>query len=65
LIHDSTILVHNSFLLEINIDLCMNLFDIACNFTSDRFDNDLGEVIDKAIAQNKMLQNLDLYVSLA
>ena len=24
--------------------------DIACNFTSERFDNDLGEVIDRAIA---------------
>ena len=24
--------------------------DIACNFTSDRFDNDLDEVIDRAIA---------------
>ena len=23
--------------------------DIACNFTSDRFDNDLDEVIDRAI----------------
>jgi len=26
--------------------------DIACNFTSDRFDNDLDEVIDRAIASN-------------
>lgn len=26
--------------------------DIACNFTSDRFDNDLDEVIDRAIANN-------------
>ena len=24
--------------------------DIACNFTSERFDNDLGKVVDKAIA---------------
>ena len=24
--------------------------DIACNFTSDRFDNDLDEVIERAIA---------------
>ena len=26
--------------------------DIACNFTSDRFDNDLDEVIDRAIANH-------------
>ena len=26
--------------------------DIACNFTSDRFNNDLDEVIDRAIANN-------------
>ncbi len=26
--------------------------DIACNFTSDRFDNDLGEVIDRAVAND-------------
>ena len=26
--------------------------DIACNFTSDRFDNDLDEIIDRAIANN-------------
>ena len=26
--------------------------DIACNFTSNRFDNDLDEVIDRAIANN-------------
>ncbi len=26
--------------------------DIACNFTSDRFDNDLEEVIDRAVANN-------------
>ena len=26
--------------------------DIACNFTSDRFDNDLGEVIDRAVADD-------------
>ena len=26
--------------------------DIACNFTSDRFDNDLDEVIDRAVANN-------------
>ena len=26
--------------------------DIACNFTSDRFDNDLDEIIDRAIANH-------------
>ena len=26
--------------------------DIACNFTSDRFDNDLDEVINQAIVNN-------------
>ena len=26
--------------------------DIACNFTSDRFDNDLDEVIDRGFANN-------------
>ena len=26
--------------------------DIACNFTSDRFDKDLDEVIELAIANN-------------
>ena len=26
--------------------------DIACNFTSDRFDNDLAEVIDRAVAND-------------
>ena len=26
--------------------------DIACNFTSDRFDNDLDEIIDRAIVNN-------------
>ena len=29
-----------------------NLFDIACNFSSDRFDNDLNEVIQRAKNNN-------------
>ena len=29
-----------------------DIFDIACNFTSERFDNDLDEVIDRAINNN-------------
>ena len=29
--------------------------DIACNFTSDRFDNDLDEVINQAIVNNLSL----------
>ena len=29
-----------------------NVFDIACNFTSERFDNDLDEVIERAIKNN-------------
>ena len=29
-----------------------DIFDIACNFTSERFDNDLNEVIDRAIKNN-------------
>ena len=29
-----------------------DIFDIACNFTSERFDNDLNEVIDNAIENN-------------
>ena len=28
------------------------IVDIACNFTSDRFDNDLDEIIDRAIVNN-------------
>ena len=30
----------------------INLFDIACNFSSDRFDNDLNEVIQRAKNNN-------------
>ena len=30
----------------------INLFDIACNFSSDRFDNDLNEVIKRAKNNN-------------
>ncbi len=29
-----------------------NVFDIACNFTSERFDDDLDEVIKRAIENN-------------
>ena len=29
-----------------------NLFDIACNFSSNRFDNDLKEVIERAKNNN-------------
>ena len=29
-----------------------NLFDIACNFSSDRFEKDLNEVIKRAQANN-------------
>ena len=29
-----------------------NIFDIACNFTSERFDNDLEVVIERAIQNN-------------
>ena len=29
-----------------------SLFDIACNFSSERFDNDLEKVIDRAIKEN-------------
>jgi TatD DNase family protein len=29
-----------------------SLFDIACNFSSERFDNDLEIVIDRAIKEN-------------
>ena len=29
-----------------------NVFDIACNFTSERCDNDLDEVIERAIENN-------------
>ena len=30
----------------------INLFDIACNFSSNRFDNDLNEVIQRAKNNN-------------
>ena len=30
----------------------MNICDIACNFTSDRFASDLDEVINRALKKN-------------
>jgi TatD DNase family protein len=40
-----------------------NLFDIACNFSSDRFDSDLNEVIKRA-KDNKVTKFLIVSASL-
>ena len=38
----------------------MNICDIACNFTSDRFSSDLDEVINRALKNTKGLDKLVL-----
>ena len=37
--------------------------DIACNFTNDRFDNDLDTVINKAIENKKKTNLIDSYLA--